>query len=123
MQDFDRLAPEIERALVFTGGAYRLDDVRVAVERGDMQLWPGRRSVIVTRLVEHPRLRELWFFLAAGDMDEIRDLYPIVLQWGEAQGCQRAAFLGRPGWERSFLTRDAGWRASATMYEKEPLHG
>ncbi len=117
-EDFERLAPQLARALKQAWG-YTLDDVRDAVESGKMQLWPGQRSAIVTQILERPQGRELFFFLAAGDMDEVRRLYDIVIAWGKSKGCKHTTFVGRKGWERSFLTKEEGWKTKLVVYERE----
>ncbi|KKM72398.1 hypothetical protein LCGC14_1420940 [marine sediment metagenome] len=117
-EDFERLAPQVARALDQAWG-YTLDDVRVAVESGKMQLWPGQKSAIITQVLERPQGRELYFFLAAGDMEEVQRLYKIVIAWGQSKGCKHAAFVGRRGWSKSFLTREEGWKAKHVVYERE----
>ncbi len=117
-EDFERLAPQIARALDRAWG-YALDDVRTAVESGKMQLWPGQESAIITQILDLSLGRELYFFLAAGDMDEVQRLYKIVIAWGRSKGCKHALFVGRRGWERSFLTKEEGWKAEQVVYEKE----
>lgn len=125
----DTLSPPVEptaqritllaRALTYSGGTHTVQDVLDGVESGEFQLWEGQRSILVTKLMQHPQLLEAFVFLAAGDMREIESLYPTVLDWAKSKGCTRASFLGRPGWERTFLTRDAGWRTRLTVFEKE----
>lgn len=98
----------IERALVYAGGTHTVDDVLEMIAAGTVQAWPGPRSIIVTELVEYPRLRCLHVFLAGGNKTELEAMAPVVLQWGAEQGCQRASLCGRKGWARTFLTRQ-GW--------------
>ena len=109
----------LERVLPFTGGTHTLDDVIQGAEEGRFIIWPGHHAIIVTEIVETPGHCILVFFLAAGSMLEMRRLYPIILEWGKTQGCTRARFAGRKGWERSFLTRDEGFTPVAVVYEKE----
>lgn len=110
-------------ALEHAGGALGVEDLRGAVERGDMQLWPGRNSLLITELVNTPRTKELNFVIAAGEphtaLSEIQAMYPHVLEWGKAMGCTRATFLGRQGWGRTFLTREDGWRPGGVLFVKE----
>jgi hypothetical protein len=103
------------RALEYAGGTHTVADVLT----GPYQIWEGAQSVVVTQVVEHPRLKEAFAFLAAGNLEEIRALYPNILAWAKAMGCTRASFLGRPGWSRSFLTRDEGWHTESVVYSKE----
>lgn len=110
---------QIERALHYTGGTHTVDDVLEQVERGELQLWRGDASVIVTQILTYPRRKELCFFLAAGNMAEMKRLAPIIESWGREHGCARAVFAGRPGWARTFLTHDEGWSSPMWVFEKE----
>lgn len=109
----------IASALVYAGGTHTPADVLEAIALGHMVGWEGEHSIVVTEINQFPRLRELQFFLAAGDMQELRTLYPIILEYAKAQGCARAVLAGRPGWLRSFLTKDEGWRAALVVCTKE----
>lgn len=109
----------IARALEYSGGTHTVQDVLDGVEAGEFQIWEGERSILVTKLMQHPRLLEVFAWLAAGDGREIEELYPVVLEWAKAKGCTRASCLGRPGWERSFLTKDAGWHSGLRVFAKE----
>ena len=122
-ETLDRFAAELERALYYTGGTHDLDDLKAAAEAGEIQVWPGINSVMLTKIVDSPRKRELVFFLAAGQMAEIKRLYHVVIDYGRDQGCERAVFVGRKGWDRSFLTKDEGWRPTHMVFSKELTNG
>ena len=100
---------QIEAALEHAGGTHTFEDVVALVADGKLQFWPGPHSAIITELVDHPRLREVRFFLAGGRADELERMEPVVLAWAKTQGCTRATMLGRRGWQRSFLVRH-GWK-------------
>ena len=114
-----RFAPELERALKYTGGTHSLEDLQEAAEAGEIQIWPGVESIMLTKLVDSPQKKELVFFLAAGQMAEVERLYHVVLDWGKKQGCERAVFVGRAGWSKSFLTRSEGWVETHRVYSKD----
>jgi hypothetical protein len=96
-----------------------MQDLMDGVEAGEFQVWEGERSVIVTKLMQHPQMLEAYCFLAAGDLAEIASLYHVVLDWAISKGCRRASCLGRPGWAKTFLTRAEGWTAPYTVFQKE----
>lgn len=100
--------PQIEAALAYAGGSHTFDDIAAGVRQGKMQFWPGVASAIVTEIVEYPRHRELFFFLAGGNLEELEAMTPGILEWGKTQGCAHAAFIGRRGWAKTFLSR-TGW--------------
>lgn len=116
---FSDLAPYISAALEYSGGSHSLEDIRQGLADSQLQCWPGVRSVVITQIQQMPQRKELHLFLAAGDLTELRALYPIIMDWGRAQGCTVATFTGRKGWERTFLTREEGWRSRMILFEKE----
>lgn len=118
-REFARLKGPIADALVYAKGSHTLEDVWEAIERGDAQLWAGVQSAIVTEIVQTPQRKELRFWLAGGDMEELEAMYRPIVEWGTTIGCDYAVMVGRRGWERTWLTRDAGWTAEATVYFKE----
>lgn len=107
MSEFDRCAPWIEAALAYTGGTHALDDVRAAVARGDMQLWPGECCAMVTELVTYPRLKAVRIFAGGGDMLEMLRMSDAVIRWAAEEGCQRVEGFGRSGWMRALRAMGA----------------
>ena len=116
---FDRLAPYISEALEHAEGTHTLEDVRSKVASGHLQLWPCPSSAVITEIHELPRAKVLHFFLAAGNLDELRPVYNIIEDWGRSLGCTRATFVGRHGWQRTFMTKEEGWTAPLTYYSKD----
>ena len=108
---------ELERALAYTGGTHTLDDVWQGVIEGKFQLWIFPESIAITEVLEYPRCRSLHVFLAAGRMQELEALYPVLLTWAMKMGCDRMSVSGRPGWARSFLAKD-GWQTSHIVITK-----
>lgn len=119
--DFGRLSGHIEAALAYTGDppTHTLEDIRDAVADGRLQMWPTENSVVFTEILQYPRKRVLNFFLAGGNLDDMKALQPIILEWGRSQGCDVATFIGRPGWSRTFLTRADGWSPTMLVFERE----
>lgn len=112
---------QIEAALAYAGGTHTFEDVRAGVAAGALQYWPGVHSAILTEILQYPQRRVLNFFLAGGELAELEAMYPIIEQYGRAQGCTSAVLTGRKGWERSFLTRLEGWQPTLVVLEKQ-LH-
>lgn len=114
-----QLRPQLERALTYAGGTHTLADVTDGIAAGRYQLWPGTRSVVVTEVQIYPRKKLLCFFLAAGELPELRRMLPFILAWGrDQQHCDRAVIIGRAGWVRTFLTQEH-WRPRALVLEKD----
>lgn len=112
----------IEAALKYADGSHTYQDVCDAVAAGKMMYWPGPSSVVITEIIESPRQRTLNFFLAGGAngaLAQLEAMVPTILEWGRSQGCTKAIFTGRPGWEKTFLSR-TGWSpAKLVVFEKQ----
>ena len=113
------LRGKIEKALRLGGGTHTYQDIVDAELAGRMQWWSGINAVLVTEVHEAPQRKTLHFFLGAGDLEEIKLLLPIPMEWGRRQGCTHASFIGRPGWARTFLAGE-GWKPSKlVLFERE----
>jgi hypothetical protein len=106
----------IAQALEYAGGSHTLADIKAGVQTGAFQQWLGDESVIITEVLQTPRQKILNVFLAGGNLREIAVMIPLIREWAIGQGCVKAQFQGRMGWERTFL-KDQGWRATATVME------
>ena len=117
-RDINACRQYIEAALEYADGSHSFEDICELVVKGGLQFWPGPNSVIITEIIEYPKFRVLNFFLAGGNLSELEVMYPAVEAWGQAQGCSRAVFTGRKGWERTFLARK-DWLPTLVVYEKK----
>jgi hypothetical protein len=106
---------DLDRALEYAG-THTAADIAEAVTAGRMQRWDGDASTIITEILDSPLRRTLLFFLAEGNLRELRAMARPILEWGRQQGCTHASFVGRFGWERSFV-RDLGFKVTATVME------
>jgi hypothetical protein len=101
-REWRRCTPWIKGALTYARGAFLLEDVRAAVERGDAQFWPGANSAVVTEVQTFPRLKSLHFWLVGGELPELLNrLRPAIEFWGILQGCTGFSTAGREGWQRA----------------------
>lgn len=103
LEEFERLRHHVAAALEYSGGTHKVEDIAEGIRREQFQLWPGQNSVVVTEIIVYPQLKDLHFFLAGGDLDELRMMRPIIESWGKEIGCSRVSLAGRKGWERTFL--------------------
>jgi hypothetical protein len=97
-------------------GTHTWDDVERGVAEGRFQKWGDDGCGIVTELLQTPLRRTLLFWLAGGNLAGLKAMVPAILQWGREQGCTHASFVGRFGWQRSFV-RDLGFTPQAVMME------
>lgn len=107
-EEFERLRHHVAAALEYSGGTHRVEDIAVGIKAGRFQFWPGRDSAVVTEIIVYPQLKDLHYFLAGGDLDELQLMRPLIEQWGKSIGCSRVSLAGRKGWERTFL-KDEGY--------------
>lgn len=93
--------PMLAPALAHAGHTHDERDLLAAIASGEMQLWPGRKAAIVTELVRYPQFDAARFFLAGGDLEELRAMEPRLVDWARGQGCARVEIGGRSGWLRA----------------------
>ena len=72
----------------------------MALNKDEMQFWPGNNTAIVTEINIHPKQKSIHVFLAAGDMDEVIRILPYVEKHGKKEGCTQMTMAGRKGWEK-----------------------
>ena len=117
-EQLDRLRHHVEAALEYSGGTHNFDDVAEMVEQNRLQLWPAKDSVVLTELIVYPRLKNLHYFLAGGDLDELSRMRPLIESWGKSVGCTRVTLAGRSGWSKTFL-KDEGYSTKWSVMAKD----
>ena len=118
LEQLERLRHHVEAALEYSGGTHHFADVRKMVEQNKLQLWPALNSVVLTEIIVYPRLKNLHYFLAGGDLDELSRMRPMIESWGKSLGCTRVSLAGRRGWAKTFL-KDEGYSPQWTVLAKE----
>ena len=113
-----RLRHHVEAALEYSGGTHNFDDVAEMVGDHRLQLWPASNSVVLTEIIVYPRLKNLHYFLAGGDLDELSRMRPMIESWGKSIGCTRVTLAGRKGWAKTFL-KDEGYSPQWSVMAKE----
>lgn len=116
--EFRRLQDHVEAALEYSQGTHTAEDVLEQISTGELQLWPGKDSVVITQIITFPRKKVLHIFLAGGNQKELKEMDPYVVQWAKDQGCTALTFTGRLGWARSEM-RDIGFELTHVMMSKE----
>lgn len=77
--------------------------VRGRVAEGTAALWPGVKSAIVTEIQKYDTEVVLYFWLAGGDLREIKAMVPEIERLcAQHYNCTKAVIKGRRGWERIF---------------------
>ena len=75
-------------------------DVFYAIARGDAQLWTGQKSACVTEIVTYPNFKSIRFWLAGGDLEELKEMENPICEWAKSIGCKKAQIVGRKGWSK-----------------------
>jgi hypothetical protein len=114
----ERLRHHVEAALEYSGGTHHFDDVVEMVKDSRLQVWPATESIVLTEIIVYPRLKNLHYFLAGGDLDELSRMRPMIESWGKSVGCTRVTLAGRRGWSKTFL-QDEGYRPQWSVLAKE----
>ncbi|MCH1580843.1 MAG: hypothetical protein L7S55_09070 [Luminiphilus sp.] len=97
----------IDQALEHAGGTHDFEDVLDRILIGDMLFWPGKKSCMVTEIVQYPRKRAMHVFLAAGDLTEIKSMEPDLRTFAKKLQCDGLSLAGRRGWVRAL--KDIGF--------------
>jgi len=118
LEHLERLRHHVEAALEYSGGTHHFDDVVEMVRDSRLQVWPATESIVLTEIIVYPRLKNLHYFLAGGDLDELSRMRPIIESWGKSVGCTRVTLAGRRGWSKTFLQNE-GYRPQWSVLAKE----
>jgi hypothetical protein len=100
-REFERCAPWIESSLKYANDCYSIDDIRGAVLKGQMQLWPSENAALITELTIYPQRMGCIVAFAGGNLDELRRMVPVIKQWAKEKGCDFVSVHGRKGWVRA----------------------
>ena len=107
----------LERALAHSQGTHLWEDIVEAVEEKDMFFWPGKRSAAITEVLDFPRKRCMHIFLAAGDMEELKEMEPCFVEFAKHFECDFVSLSGRAGWQRSL--KDMGYKdAHVSLFKR-----
>ena len=116
-EHLERLRQHVEAALEYSGGTHHFEDILQMVEKNQLQVWPATQSIVLTEIIVYPRLKNLHYFLAGGDLDELSRMRPMIESWGKSLGCTRVSLAGRRGWAKTFL-QDEGYSPQWTVLAK-----
>lgn len=117
-EELNRCRTWIEAALKYSQGTHTFVDIAAGVLSNRYQLWAGEKAAVVTEVIVYPRMKDLHYFLAGGDLDELKLMRPHIEEWGAKQGCSRVSLAGRPGWAKTFL-KDEGYEPAWFILKKD----
>lgn len=91
----------VRKALARGNGGFDDQDIFVALEAGDMQLWQCSQGIVVTEIRVYPQTKACLIVLCAGaDMETWIHNIRIIEWWAKEQGCSVVEAYGRAGWRK-----------------------
>jgi hypothetical protein len=113
---WDETSPYLLPALAVGGDFYDIGDVKALCEDGQATFWPGIESAVVTQVAEYPRGRVCKYWLAGGNLDELRVMEGMISHlMARDHGVSKFTIEGRAGWSRVL----PGYRPMSTIAMKE----
>jgi hypothetical protein len=113
---WDETSPYLVPALARGGNTHGLEDVREMCESGVATFWPGVKSAVVTQVVDYPTGPVCKFWLAGGDLDELRVMEALISGLlARDHGVRKFTIEGRNGWSRVLQ----GYKPLSTIAIKE----
>lgn len=122
LKEFRRVQFHIENALEYNSGTVILQDIVDQIAVGEMHLWAAEDSAIVTHFVEFPRALTLHIPFAGGNLKELEEMMPSLINFAKASNCDMVTVAGRRGWERSFL-KEMSFRPAYQVLKMDIHHG
>lgn len=116
-REWARVKPWLEQALEHSGSVDTIEDVHRGVIEGKCQLFLRPTGAAVTLVESTAKTPTLQIWLAGGDMAAMEEMLPDFEKVARILDCGKLAFLGRTGWQRTFLTNE-GFKPSAVLMEK-----
>ena len=107
----------LQSALDLSGGTHTFEDVVEAVDEGLMQFWPASESCLVTQLIVYPQVKAIHIFLAAGNLEQIKDFDESLDDFARQLDADFITLSGRKGWQRTL--KDIGYQTSHVTMFKE----
>ena len=113
--DWRRAQPHVIAALKHGGDTHDPHDVLDMILGGSAALFVGEGSAVVAQEIKLPTGRQLHFWLAAGDLDELVEIERDVEQAARERGINKMSIIGRRGWRAKL----DGFREVGVVLTKE----
>jgi len=106
-EQFERCLPFLQPAIDRAGGAYDAEYVWDRIADETVRFWPYRNSAVVTRVEQLPNgERQIYWWLAGGDLDEILAMHDPIIEWARGEGCTRSEMVCRRGFAKPLKDLD-----------------
>ena len=108
---------DIEAALEYGNNSHSFDHIVDEVMQGRLHLYPLKNSFIIMEVHKYPNFSVYHGFLAGGDLQEILDAHPMIIQNAKQLGCKGLSIAGRRGWEKAM--KPHGWKHNLSYMYRE----
>jgi hypothetical protein len=109
-------APDIQKALDIHG-THSVADVAEMILSGELRAFWSDNAMLAVSIQRCPKATVLDYWLAVGDLGEIKELLPQIEEWGREQGCTVAHMGGRHGWKP--VLKRLGWDTRYVSMRKD----
>jgi hypothetical protein len=93
--------PFMEEALKHGTGQLEWSDIVREVILGNMLLWFGDKSCLLSQFVEFPRKKSLHILLASGELEELKRMVDeSIVPFAKHNNCDDMTLIGRKGWKK-----------------------
>lgn len=116
-KDWFRLEALVQEALDQSGNTHATSDVYNSILQGQAFIFPGVSSVLITELLQYPLKQVHNFWLAAGDLEELKGIFENASNFGKSMGVYDQEFRGRLGWRK--VAREYGWKEVQTIWTRD----
>ncbi len=120
---WDQLIPLFEKVLPYNNEEMTLEDIKLDLDRGDMQLFvvciPNEIvALVTTEIVEYPQHSALNICHCAGDhLEAWIELEPMLVEHAKRNNCKAIELRGRKGWVKKL--QDYNYREKNVTLIKE----
>ena len=95
---FNKARPHIEAALAHCGNTHSPEHVFSMLQAGAAKLYVGDKAAVVTQDLEMPNGVQLHYWLAAGELEELKQMETQITDAARKRGIKRVSLIGRSGW-------------------------
>ena len=105
----------LNQAMEYSDGLSSIDDVKDMLDENRGDLWVGEKSAIVTQLLQVRDKKALLYYLAGGDLIELKEMTKHIEGLAKEAGCSKVLINGRAGWGKAL----GGYKERTRVFEKE----
>ncbi len=119
VKEYARVRDLLMEANQYGDGRHGEDELIQGLLTHDYMLWTTDNSAAVFQVVvtQASARKDLIVFMAGGDLQEITDAEPHVVEFARGIGCTHIQTVGRKGWQRALATQ--GYEFASVTLIKE----